>query len=163
MIMKKFYISLVFCIVFFLIPGFSVFSDPISLQITGTILAPPSSLSLSVSPTPEASDLDLSIDYVQDIGTLSATQENNTEYNVYVSSLNNFYLEHETDGAYTIPYTFVAYGGNSFSYGSSGGLLGGPISWDNDWGLAIEIEVIPDSSYPYGEYSDTLTFTIEAN
>jgi len=132
------------------------------LELNGFVPDPDQSLSLTVQANETASNLNLSITWYQGVGTLIAEQED-TSYNVSVTSNNDFYLMHTVQSSYSIPYTFKINGGPSFESGSSGGLVAGPLDYNQSWGLAVYIEQPYTSELPTGNYADILTFTIEAN
>jgi hypothetical protein len=135
------------------------------LVIRGTVAAQPAVLSLSVTPAETATSLDFTItSYGQAVGTLVASNGGtSTAYNVFVTSANSFRLTQTAQSEYSVPYTLIVYGGSNFTSGSAGGLVQGPITWDNSWDMAVQIESPATSAFPSGDYIDTLTFTIEAN
>lgn len=137
-------------------------ASTVQLELNGFIPDPEPSLSLNLEATDTASNLDLRVTYYQGVGTLSAEQDD-TSYNVFVSSNNDFYLFHTVQSSYSIPYTFRINGGPSFNSGSSGGLIAGPLAYNHSWVLSINIEEPYSEGFPTGNYSDILTFTIEAN
>lgn len=129
-------------------------TDSASLNLSGTV---GDFVSVSVTPTPAASGLSLSMNQPSLLQVGTVVETSNVNYQVTATSTNGFEFSNGND---TVPYTFyydgaaVASSGDTVSSGSQAAGISRPVSVTYSAAVA---------GNPTGTYSDTITFTISSN
>lgn len=131
-----------------------------TLLLKGTV---PEMMSITVVPETIAVALPLDITQVDTkVATVTEASNSNTGYKVTITSSNLGNLA-RTGGSELFPYT-MKYGGQSVNLASSQVFTNSTISAVN---VSKDVQVsytgVPASNMVAGEYTDTVTFTIEAN
>lgn len=135
-------------------------SNTATLMLRGNI---PSLMSISVNPTPEAQNLDLTSTQTDLlVARVQEVSNSNTGYSISVSSQNTGNLVH-TDNSANIPYT-MKYDGQVLNLESTATISHPSVSAVSQ-NKDIEISYTGQSPEEAvaGDYEDTITFSISAN
>ena len=162
---KSVFVTVLLVTIMSFIPIFAATTS--TLNIAGFIGEPPGDLSLDLTRTPEQQEpIDLTQGAtLKSVGTLEANS-NGPRYKISITSENGYRLNHSSSSF--VPYTLNVTGGATWNNNPSWPTAGQTVDFEHDgvgnkfYNLAVTTTAVDPSSFPTGNYTDTLTMTIRA-